>query len=280
MAASQLDKFVALGSGCYCSAHGSYLLHSWSSLDEANSPIARQLQRVCHDTLPWLISFSLDLKPHVERYFYSKDGSDVQGPIDVDDLRQMRAEGILTSQTQVCMEGTQTWRPIATVAPTVPATPKQIAYLSYTGVADPDRISKDEVAIVLNKLFDTPDLKLWRQLRQKQEDWATDLFILYPDLYAGTSSICSTRSFRVHFMRLSAPEWLGRPRRRFAPKCAPSAAVAHNSMTVPDNCVEQTTWCPQSLQRQPMDRYPNKNQHTLAFAAPNAKNFDDFILCR
>jgi len=184
MPASQLDKFVALGSGCYCSAHGSYLLHSWSSLDEANSPIARQLQRVCHDTLPWLISFSLDLKPHVERYFYSKDGSDVQGPIDVDDLRQMRAEGILTSQTQVCMQGTQTWRPIATVAPTVPATPKQIAYLSYTGVADPDRISKDEVAIVLNKLFDTPDLKLWRQLRQKQEDWATDRFILYHDLYA------------------------------------------------------------------------------------------------
>jgi hypothetical protein len=120
----------------------------------------------------------------VERYFYSKDGSDVQGPIDVDDLRQMRAEGILTSQTQVCMEGTQTWRPIATVAPTAPATPKQIAYLSYMGVADPDRISKDEVAIVLNKLFDTPDMKLWRQLRQKQEDWATDRFILYPDLYA------------------------------------------------------------------------------------------------
>jgi hypothetical protein len=38
MAASQLDKFVALGSVCYCSAHGSYLRHSWSSLDEANAP--------------------------------------------------------------------------------------------------------------------------------------------------------------------------------------------------------------------------------------------------
>jgi hypothetical protein len=25
-----------------------------------NGPIARQLQRGCHDTLPWLISFSLD----------------------------------------------------------------------------------------------------------------------------------------------------------------------------------------------------------------------------
>jgi hypothetical protein len=26
---------------------------------QANSPIAVQLQSVCHDTLPWLISFSL-----------------------------------------------------------------------------------------------------------------------------------------------------------------------------------------------------------------------------
>jgi hypothetical protein len=28
--------------------------------DEANGPIGKQVQRVCHDTLPWLISFSLD----------------------------------------------------------------------------------------------------------------------------------------------------------------------------------------------------------------------------
>jgi hypothetical protein len=28
--------------------------------DEANGPLAVQLQSVCHDTLPWLISFSLD----------------------------------------------------------------------------------------------------------------------------------------------------------------------------------------------------------------------------
>jgi hypothetical protein len=27
--------------------------------DEANGPISLQLQRICHDTLPWLISFSL-----------------------------------------------------------------------------------------------------------------------------------------------------------------------------------------------------------------------------
>jgi len=120
----------------------------------------------------------------VGRYFYSKDGSDVQGPIALDDLRQMREEDILASGTQVCLEGTETWQPIATVAPTAPATPKQIAYLSYMGVAGADRMSKDEVSIVLNRLFDTPDMKLWRQLRQKQEDWITDRFILYPDLYA------------------------------------------------------------------------------------------------
>jgi hypothetical protein len=82
------------------------------------------------------------------------------------------------------MEGTETWQPIETVAPTAPATPKQIAYLTYMGVADADRMRKDEVSIALNKLFDTPDTRLWQQLRQKQEDWATDRFILYPDLYA------------------------------------------------------------------------------------------------
>jgi hypothetical protein len=41
MAASQLDKFVALGSVSYCSAHGSYLLRSWAFLvitDVAHKP--------------------------------------------------------------------------------------------------------------------------------------------------------------------------------------------------------------------------------------------------
>ena len=41
MAASQPDKFVALDSVCYCSAHGSYSLGSWASLfitDVAHKP--------------------------------------------------------------------------------------------------------------------------------------------------------------------------------------------------------------------------------------------------
>jgi predicted enzyme related to lactoylglutathione lyase len=39
------------------------LLHTQSS-DEANGSFAKQLQRVCHDTLPWLISFSLGRHYH------------------------------------------------------------------------------------------------------------------------------------------------------------------------------------------------------------------------
>ena len=30
-------------------------------IDEPNGPITKLVQRVCHDTLPWLISFSLDV---------------------------------------------------------------------------------------------------------------------------------------------------------------------------------------------------------------------------
>jgi hypothetical protein len=32
-------------------------------IDEANDPSATQLRPVCHDTLPWLIFFSLDAFP-------------------------------------------------------------------------------------------------------------------------------------------------------------------------------------------------------------------------
>ena len=40
MAASQPDRFVALGSVCYCSAHGSYSPRSWAFLvtDDAQKP--------------------------------------------------------------------------------------------------------------------------------------------------------------------------------------------------------------------------------------------------
>jgi GYF domain 2 len=128
----------------------------------------------------------------------------VQGPIALDDLRQMRAQSILTSETQVCMEGTETWQPIETVAPTAPATPKQIAYLTYMGVAEAERMRKDEASAVLNKLFDTPDMKLCSNCaRIRRIGLPTDSFYI-PTYMPGTSTICSTKNFRVHFMHLSA----------------------------------------------------------------------------
>src|SRR6516225_10078326 len=46
MAASQPDKFVALGSVCYCSAHGSYSLRSWAFLvtDVAHKPSSQMMK--------------------------------------------------------------------------------------------------------------------------------------------------------------------------------------------------------------------------------------------
>jgi hypothetical protein len=35
-------------------------------IDEANGPLARKLQRACYDTLPWLISISLDEEAAVQ----------------------------------------------------------------------------------------------------------------------------------------------------------------------------------------------------------------------
>jgi hypothetical protein len=52
------------------------------------------------------------------------------------------------------------------------------------GVTDAERMSKDEASTAIEKLFDTADDKLWERLREKQTDWITDRFILYPDLYA------------------------------------------------------------------------------------------------
>ena len=46
------------------------------------------------------------------RYYYSKDGTDIQGPISEDDLWGMLSAGLLGDNTQICEEGTDTWRPI------------------------------------------------------------------------------------------------------------------------------------------------------------------------
>ncbi len=48
----------------------------------------------------------------MSRYYYSRDGSDIQGPISDSDLQGMRSAGLLSENTQICEEGTETWQPI------------------------------------------------------------------------------------------------------------------------------------------------------------------------
>ena len=48
----------------------------------------------------------------MDRYYYSKNGNDVQGPIEINDLLRMNSAGILQNATQVCREGAETWGPL------------------------------------------------------------------------------------------------------------------------------------------------------------------------
>ncbi|MBI4662900.1 MAG: hypothetical protein HY735_29160 [Verrucomicrobia bacterium] len=64
------------------------------------------------------------------------------------------------------------------------ATPKQVAYLSYMGIQAAQLMSKEEASEAIDKLFNTEDFDLCERLRERQSDWITDRFILYPDLYA------------------------------------------------------------------------------------------------
>lgn len=49
----------------------------------------------------------------MSRYYYSRDGTDVQGPISDSDLQEMRSAGLLSETTQICEEGTEAWRSIS-----------------------------------------------------------------------------------------------------------------------------------------------------------------------
>jgi hypothetical protein len=51
----------------------------------------------------------------MSRYYYSRDGSDVHGPISDSDLQGMRSAGLLSETTQICEEGTETWQPISAI---------------------------------------------------------------------------------------------------------------------------------------------------------------------
>src|SRR6266496_2814577 len=65
-----------------------------------------------------------------------------------------------------------------------PATPKQVAYLSYMGVRGAARMSKEDASEAIQNTFNTDDLNAYERLRERQSDWITDRFMLYPDLYA------------------------------------------------------------------------------------------------
>ena len=49
------------------------------------------------------------------RYWISRTAGEVEGPFDVPTLRAMLEEGAITSATQLCLEGTETWQPLRTV---------------------------------------------------------------------------------------------------------------------------------------------------------------------
>ena len=53
----------------------------------------------------------------MNRYYYSKDGSDVQGPISQVDLQAMCSAGVLDDSTQICQEGADVWQAITTIKP-------------------------------------------------------------------------------------------------------------------------------------------------------------------
>jgi len=58
----------------------------------------------------------------MNRYYYSKDGSEVQGPVGTNDLLQMYLANILGDATQVCQEGSDVWQPLSDVVPTSEST--------------------------------------------------------------------------------------------------------------------------------------------------------------
>ena len=47
--------------------------------------------------------------PGKERYYYSTDGTQ-QGPVDTNDLKMMRKDGLVTEETPVLREGESEWR--------------------------------------------------------------------------------------------------------------------------------------------------------------------------
>jgi hypothetical protein len=58
-------------------------------------------------------------------FYYSIDGTEVNGPCTLSELTTYYASGAIPNTAQVCQEGTQTWQPILTVIATDSANPLQ-----------------------------------------------------------------------------------------------------------------------------------------------------------
>ncbi len=52
------------------------------------------------------------------------------------------------------------------------------------GVRNAQNLSFEKASSTIEGLFETEDLNLYEQLREKQSEWITERFVLYPDLYA------------------------------------------------------------------------------------------------
>ena len=75
----------------------------------------------------------------MERYYYSREGTDVQGPISDDDLWKMVQAGILPPSVQVCREGSEVWSTIA-----VPATGDAPVDLALVAVPSLELVGHEE----------------------------------------------------------------------------------------------------------------------------------------
>ena len=64
------------------------------------------------------------------------------------------------------------------------ATPKQTAYLTYMGVRNAGRLTKEQASEAIDTLLDTDDLDRWGRLHERQAEWRRDRFILHADLYS------------------------------------------------------------------------------------------------
>ena len=81
-------------------------------------------------TINALFAEAVESSPRVStipvRYYYSIDGSEVQGPISERDLQEMYSKGDLSEGTQVCSEGDEVWRLLSeVVVPNLPSNPEQ-----------------------------------------------------------------------------------------------------------------------------------------------------------